>query len=90
MKIEIDLPVIEGYEYTGEYRLPKEGEWYLYCCENMALKAALSFKENERHILKKIEAPNLDDMLDKWTENVSDTSYFEEINRQLKALQDKQ
>ena len=23
MKIEIDLPEIKGYEYTGEYRAPK-------------------------------------------------------------------
>ena len=26
MKIELDLPEIEGYEYTGEYRLPFKGE----------------------------------------------------------------
>jgi hypothetical protein len=26
MKIELDLPEIEGYEYTGEYRNVKEGE----------------------------------------------------------------
>ena len=29
MKVEIDLPEIEGYEYTGEYRCPKAGEYYL-------------------------------------------------------------
>lgn len=27
MKIEIDLPEIEGFEYTGEYRIPVKGEW---------------------------------------------------------------
>jgi hypothetical protein len=26
MKITLDLPDIEGYEYTGEYRLPLKGE----------------------------------------------------------------
>ena len=26
MKVEIDLPEIEGFEYTGEYRTPKAGE----------------------------------------------------------------
>ena len=26
MKITLDLPEIEGYEYTGEYRLPLKGE----------------------------------------------------------------
>lgn len=29
MKIEIELPEIEGYEYTGEYRKPKEMEHYV-------------------------------------------------------------
>jgi len=28
MKVEIDLPEIDGFEYTGEYREPKKGEWY--------------------------------------------------------------
>jgi len=28
MKVEIDLPEIDGFEYTGEYRKPKKGEWY--------------------------------------------------------------
>ena len=26
MKIELDLPEVTGYEYTGEYRIPREGE----------------------------------------------------------------
>lgn len=29
MKVEIELPEIDGYEYTGEYRCPKYGEYYL-------------------------------------------------------------
>jgi len=29
MKTELDLPEIEGFEYTGEYRKPKAGEFYL-------------------------------------------------------------
>ena len=28
MKIEIDLPEIEGYEYTGEFRGPRGGEYF--------------------------------------------------------------
>ena len=28
MKIELELPEIPGYEYTGEYRPPKAGEWF--------------------------------------------------------------
>ncbi len=29
MKVEIDLPEIEGYEYTGEYRSPEHGEAFI-------------------------------------------------------------
>jgi hypothetical protein len=28
MKIELDLPEIEGYEYTGEYRPPQKNEFF--------------------------------------------------------------
>ena len=28
MKIELELPEIEGFEYTGEYRIPLYGEYY--------------------------------------------------------------
>lgn len=28
-KVEIDLPVLEGYEYTGEYRQPEAHEAFL-------------------------------------------------------------
>jgi hypothetical protein len=31
MKIELDLPEIEGYEYTGEYRIVEAGD---YCLES--------------------------------------------------------
>jgi hypothetical protein len=29
MKIELDLPEIEGYEYTGEHRIAEAGDYYL-------------------------------------------------------------
>ena len=29
MKIELDLPEIEGFEYTGEYRIAEPGEYIL-------------------------------------------------------------
>jgi len=29
MKVEIDLPEIEGYEYTGEFRKPSGGDYFL-------------------------------------------------------------
>jgi len=28
-KIEVELPELEGFEYTGEYRKAEPGEWYL-------------------------------------------------------------
>lgn len=29
MKFEIDVDIPDGYEPTGEYRKPREGEWFL-------------------------------------------------------------
>ena len=29
MKIEIELPEVPGYEYTGEYRAPNSDDWFL-------------------------------------------------------------
>ena len=48
MKVEIDLPEIEGYEYTGEYRPPKDGECYLGR-EHTAKKA--TFNYDDRHLI---------------------------------------
>jgi hypothetical protein len=36
MKVEIDLPKLDGFNYTGEFRVPKDGERYLGSSE-MAL-----------------------------------------------------
>ena len=30
MKVEIDLPIEDGYSYTGEFRKPRDGELYLH------------------------------------------------------------
>ncbi len=35
VKVTLDLPEIEVYEYTGEYRAPKKGEW-LYLRDEIA------------------------------------------------------
>jgi hypothetical protein len=54
MKIELDLPEIEGYEYTGEFRVPAVGEYISF--NNKA-------KENKndcliiQHIILKKKAP---------------------------------
>lgn len=51
-KIEIDLPEIEGFEYTGEYRAYKNGEFYL-SSTNQATKATCSGGHSHWPILKK-------------------------------------
>lgn len=28
MKVELELPEIKGFEYTGEYRAPRHDEWF--------------------------------------------------------------
>ena len=28
MKVELELPEVKGFEYTGEYRAPKYEEWF--------------------------------------------------------------
>lgn len=39
MKVEIDLPEIEGYEYTGDYRKPNPGEHVAWGVCGCAFKA---------------------------------------------------
>lgn len=29
--VQINLPKFPGWEYTGEYRRPNNGEYFLYC-----------------------------------------------------------
>ena len=48
----IPLPAIEGFEYTGEYRAPRIGEWYLDPTDCKAPKECLGIY-NARLILKK-------------------------------------
>jgi hypothetical protein len=53
MKIEIDLPDIEGYEYTSEYRLPLKGEEV--AIDHMHTKVGCSDCSVKYFILKKKE-----------------------------------
>lgn len=52
MNVQIDLPDVSGFEYTGEYRVPKKGEWFL-CCENLSALEAQGGWTSFRPILKK-------------------------------------
>jgi len=59
MKVEVELPEIEGYEYTGEYRAPKKGEWYFFDGE---LSLSYSNHKKPQIIIRKVE-PSLVGML---------------------------
>lgn len=52
VKIEIELPEFEGFEYTGEFRIAKEGEYHLSACGSGIVESTSGFN---RHILKKVE-----------------------------------
>jgi len=69
MKVEVDLPEIEGYEYTGEYREPKKGEYILGYATLTACMIKYEDSMNfNNHILKKVE-PSLVGMLcELWNE----------------------
>ena len=47
----IELPELDGFEYSGEYRKAKHGEFYL--CNNFPLQA-LPATQNHYPILKKV------------------------------------
>jgi len=53
MKVLIELPEIEGFGYTGEYRKAKEGEWFLGATGE-PIEASPMMCE-PRPLLKKIE-----------------------------------
>ena len=55
MKIEIELPEIDGFEYTGEYGMPKVGDWFVYA-DGDVVQAKVDFKDSyPRFILKPVE-----------------------------------
>jgi len=63
MKVEIELPEIEGYEYTGEYRVPRKGEYTLGCASLTLCSIVYEGSMNvSTHILKKVK-PSLIGML---------------------------
>ena len=62
MRIEIELPEIEGFEYTGEYRAPKLGESFLnYQGEIITFLDGSMDEINP--ILRKLDPPNLEDRI---------------------------
>ncbi len=53
MKVTLDLPEIEGFEYTGEYRQAKTGEPYMIL--NGKVESCIGGSNSLYPILKKIE-----------------------------------
>lgn len=49
-KEPIEVP--EGYEFTGEFRLPAQGEWFLHN-EYVVSRATLDFSSNPKLILRR-------------------------------------
>jgi len=85
MKVEIDLPVIEGYEYTGEYRRAEIDEPYE--CNGVRILHAPKATTHSYHILKK-KAPKY--------KTITPASYLQESGYidfsaeyvEIKALED--
>lgn len=56
MKVEIELPEIEGFEYTGAFMLPLSGEYFVYDAEGHSVVFAEEDHINRRgFILRKIK-----------------------------------
>ena len=53
MKVQIELPEPpEGYEYTGEFRVPKKNEWTLLMESEELICTAIDFQREKRLILR--------------------------------------
>ena len=66
MKVTIDLPEIEGYEYTGEFRMPKDGERYLSYDNFLSLSQGIN--EASHPILERAKET-------KWTPSNGETTW---------------
>ena len=83
MKVEIELPEIEGYEYTGEYRCPKKGEYFLGCASLTACSIEYEGSMNVgTHILKKVKPSLIGMLCEVWDDDDvgSHKAIIEEIN----------
>jgi hypothetical protein len=57
MKIELDLPEIEGYEYTGEHRQAEAGDYYLEATNQAVFQVASCGKTIGHYPILKKKAP---------------------------------
>ena len=58
-KIEIEVEVPEGYELTGEWRFPRQGEFFLFLFHRPGkaspFQASINYSEEKYPILRKAE-----------------------------------
>jgi hypothetical protein len=66
--VEVKLPVLEGFRYTGEFRCPRRNEYYATRVGNrwVACQAPHTFTRNQRHILE----------MSRWRARYGDFYYF--------------
>jgi hypothetical protein len=57
MKITLDLPEIEGYEYTGEHRQAEAGDYYLEVTNEAAFRHLNCGKTRGHYPIIKKKAP---------------------------------
>ena len=57
MKIEIELPELEGFEYTGEYRDTNVGDYFIQ--DGIAVKQQDPDHADALHLLGPLAAPDL-------------------------------
>ena len=70
MKVEIELPEVPGYEYTGEYRSPETGEFFGH---NGEAKQCTYHGCSEYPILRVKEKPKI--LLYQWLINHNNNNY---------------
>jgi hypothetical protein len=79
MKIELDLPEIEGFEYTGEHRQAEAGDYYLEATNEAVFQVASCGKTIGHYPILKKKAPKY---------KVLDSVAFDGVYVEIKALED--
>jgi hypothetical protein len=84
MKIELDLPEIEGYEYTGEYRIVEADDYYLEATNEAVFQPTNCGKTRGYYPILKKKAPKYKLLSHK--QSIKDDDVIEYV--EIKALED--